>query len=335
MKNFFQLNITKKINLNDLELFRLEKSKIAKKKNKILYSIFVFSMISIVIYLTCFFEVVQQNVLSLLLFLVPTIVYYFFFIGIENLEYKIRYQETIFPKLVNLIDKDIRYNVDKEISETEVDKSQFVKSHYRCSSENYLQGNLNHQKFEAAEIKLKRKKIGRGVSFDFRKKTLFHGMFFSIEIDFPENIIIDILPDDVSMFGKFGTVLQRMNSYRHELVKFDNQDFEKKYVVYANNPHYSQNLVDYNFQQFLLLLAKDEKINLFISIRSNKLYCGFNIQKPAFEIDLHQVLDDRTLEKHYQEFQFYFDSVNQIISKLYPKKESKKSSINNLNSFQV
>lgn len=320
MKNFFQLNVTKHIKLNELEKFRLEKSEIAEKKNKILYSIFIFSMITLVIYFIFFLEVVQQNVLSLLLFLIPTIVYYLFFIGIENLEYKIKYQETIFPKLVNLMDGEIHYNPNKEMNETEVHKSQFIKSQYHCLSENYLQGNLNNHKFEAAEITLKRKKSGRQTNFDFSKKILFRGMFFSIEIDFPENIIIDILPDEVSMFGKFGTVLQQMNSYRHELVKIDNQDFEKAYVVYSNDPHYSLNLIDYNFQQFLLLLVENEKNNIFISIRGNKLYCGFNIQTPAFEINLHQNLDDRVLEKHYQEFRFYFDSVNQIISKITEKK---------------
>lgn len=316
MNEFKKLNLTEKLNLKELEYFRVEKAKIINAEYKKLKYIFFISVIALIVFMFFFFDIHgKKNLFYIGVSMIPSAVYFFFLRSDAEDEYEAKYRNEVLRRLVALIDENIQYVPDKEMDREEFDKSGFIKEKHTFESEEYFTGTVNKRKFISSEIEVK-------VANSKRKIKLFHGMYFSVEFDFPKDLIIDILPDDISFFGKLGIVFQRMNPYRETLVTIDNAEFEEMYVVYSNNPLICTSLLNYDFQNFLLKLSNKDKHPVFFSIRHGKLHCGLDTREDMFEVDHDEsLLDEESLEIHYDHFKMYFDFIKEVVVKMESKKE--------------
>lgn len=199
----------------------------------------------------------------------------------------------------------------------EFDEIGFFQEEHTFENEEYFQGTILNRPFISSEIEVNTKsENGKGGG-----THLFEGMYFAVEFNFSVDLIIDILPDDISFLGKLGTSLQKINPYRETLVKFDNPEFEKMYVIYSNAPELCQTLLNYDFQEFLLKLSNEYESPVFLSIRNGKLHCGLDTHENIFEIDHDEsLLDEETLEIHYDHFKMYFDFIKEVVVKMESKK---------------
>lgn len=315
MTEFKKLNLTEKLNLKELEHFRIEKAKIINAEYKKLKYIFYISVIALIVFMFFFFDIHgKKNLFYIGGFMMPSVVYFFFFMSSTEDEYETKFKNEILSRLVTLIDENIQYVPDKEMDREEFDESGFIKEKHTFESEEYFNGTIHNRPFISSEIKVNtattKNAKGGGTH-------LFQGMYFAVEFNFPNDLIIDVLPDDISFLGKLGTTLQKINPYREALVKFENPEFEKMYVVYSNVPELCQTLLNYDFQSFLMKISNEYESPVFLCIRNGKIHCGLDTHENMFEIDHDEsLLNEETLEIHYDHVKMYFNFIKEVVVKM-------------------
>ncbi len=134
-----------------------------------------------------------------------------------------------------------------------------------------------------------------------RYSTIFQGLF--IVADFHKNFYGQtvILPDLAqNTFGNLiGNWLQSKNLSRDELVKMDNPDFEKEFVVYSNDQIEARYILSHTMMERLLDFKKKTAHDIHISFVDNHLHLAIDYGKDLFEPTVFTSLLDEKLTKEY------------------------------------
>lgn len=326
MKTFEELKISEKINLQEIENFRVKKLKVAEQQTRNSLNLAVATIIAIIICIIFFHASLRKdNFLLLLLFFLPFVLYRSIYVKDYQKVYENKYRREVLIQIIHLIAENIQYSPTKKMKKSYFEESNFIVTYDLLKSKDYIEGTINTTNFVCSDVEI----LSKGSKSE---ETLFQGLFCAIEFKFPENLILDILPDKVSHFGKLGTLFQKMNIERESLVKIENSSFEEEFVVYSNAPNLARSIITADFQRILSVFTTQNRFPIFISIRHGKLFFGMDTRKELFPISLSEsLLKNTTIEKQYRQFSTYFDFIIEV-SKLV---ESKTSSIVNLSTYEL
>ena len=233
-------------------------------------------------------------VISLLLFLLTSIpiqfIAFVFFGGglltyhLATKDYVKDFKQKIISPLITAIDKKLHYNSQIHVSQQVFERSKIFNSSIdRLSGNDYVKGLIDGVKIEFSDIHAeKRTKSSKGNS---NWSTIFQGLFIVAEFNknFKGNTVI--LPDSAqSMFGDLiGNWLQSNNMGREELVKMDNPEFEKEFVVYSNDQVEARYILSHSLMNKLLIFSKKSKHPVHISFIRNHIHLAIAYNKDLFE----------------------------------------------------
>ena len=147
-------------------------------------------------------------------------------------------------KIIEFIDPSLAYEKDGFVPKTDfVNSKIFNQSAGYYHGDDLVSGIIGKTEIRFSEINAKHvEKIGRpqGTGSSRKQKTktypIFNGLFFIADFnkDFKGSTLV--LPDTAEkLFGRIGQKLQSMNVGRAQLIKLEDLEFEKMFVVYGEN----------------------------------------------------------------------------------------------------
>ena len=186
------------------------------------------------------------NLIFLLMFLILTAIFALFPWYIKYYRgYHAGFKDTIIPKIVAFIDQRLRYDKSGMVS-----REEFMASHLfndkpgDYQGDDLVSGTLGQTAFRVSEIRAKRVDIIRqgSSSSSTNRKTrkkytpIFNGLFFVADFNKSFKGTTIVLPDTAQkLFGDLGQALQGLNVQNGQLIKLEDPEFEKLFVVYGQD----------------------------------------------------------------------------------------------------
>jgi hypothetical protein len=124
--------------------------------------------------------------------------------------------------------------------------------------------------------------------------TVFRGVFVVITQQLNHFGSTTILPDRAEKLfgGKIGNFFQSLGKSRGSLVKIDNPEFERAFVVYGTNPDNTLSLLNYSFIEKLMDFRKRAGGKVYLSFIDNMAYVAVPTYKNMFEPRVFRKLKD-------------------------------------------
>ncbi len=212
-------------------------------------------------------------------------------IGIGTLIYKMlikdytsEFKEKIIAPLIGAIDENLTYSSDQHIPSAYFNRSElFTSSPDRINGNDYVRGKIDGIHIEFSDLLAeKRNRDSKGrVTWS----EIFEGLFIVSEFNKHFHGKTVILPDTAqSTFGDLiGNWLQSKNLARDELVKMDDGEFEKEFVVYSTDQIEARYILSHSLMKRILDFTKRSKHPVYISFIDQRMYMAIYYDKDLFE----------------------------------------------------
>ncbi len=194
------------------------------------------------------------------------------------------FKEKVITPLVKELDKNLNYFPQMHIPEMSFTRSRlFTSSPDKVSGNDLIKGQIQGVALQLSDFHAQKKhKDSKGRT---SWSTIFQGLFIVSDFnkDFKAKTVV--LPDSAqSTFGDLvGNWLQSNNFSRNALVKMDNPDFEKEFVVYSSDQIEARYILTHTLMQRLLNYKKRSKHPLYISFVGGNIYMAIEYNKDLFE----------------------------------------------------
>lgn len=228
------------------------------------------------------------------------------------------YKQKVIQKIVKFIDPNLEYSHEKTIPRSTFVRSQmFLQTPERFSGEDYVSGVIGNTKIEFSEIHAEDKRETRDSEGRRRTHyvTIFKGIFFIA--DFNKNFSgrTLVLPDTAQkMFGSMlGSMLQSANFMRPPLIKLEDPEFEKFFVVYGDDQIQSRYILSTSLMNRITEFRKKTGRDIFISFLDNNIMVALPYKKDLFEPRLFRsIVDYSQVEEYFNDLQFVLSLVDEL-----------------------
>ena len=291
LQDFFYENI-----YPDLEFLEQKRLKIYSFLKMVAFVLFVSA--SIVFY--TLLDIIPDTINLLIFccffsFAIFTFIYKFKIRGYTSL-----FKDQVIEKLVEFVGETLHYNKMGMINEYEYRKSAlFPQKVDRYRGDDLVTGDVDGVAVRFSEIHSEIKKKGnKGKSY---WKTIFRGLFFVADFnkDFKGKTIV--VPDKSEKFlGSFSHFFQSFSS-RGELIKMDNPEFEKEFVVYSDDQIEARYILSHSLMNAILEYKKLVGKNLHISFSGSNIYIAIGFKEKLFEPKIYKKVTS------FDEVRFYFE----------------------------
>ena len=267
-------------------LHHIEKSR-KKTVNNIIRNLCIFTFLYC---LMCFFLIqarIDSNTFGF-------IFYAFFPIFImvyqsSRSQYDSNFKDMIVKPLVRSLGESFEYYQYKHISFNAFSKSELISEADNISGDDYVRGKINGVKIEFSDVVGLKKTSGES-----EYKSFFNGFFIRSSFNKSFHGKTFVLPDNSqTTFGALvGNWLQSKTSSKGELVKMDNHQFEKEFVVFSSDQIEARYILTPSMMERLLEFKKKCVHPFSISFIDDCIHIVIDTGKDNFEPILFQSLLD-------------------------------------------
>ena len=199
-------------------------------------------------------------------------------------DYTQEFKQTVISPLISELGEHLHYLPKMHIQQEYFTRSKLFTSDIdRVSGNDYVSGEIDGVPIQFSDFHAeKRHKDSKGRT---SWSTIFQGLFIVSEFNkhFHGNTVI--LPDSAqSTFGDLiGGWLQSNNVSRDNLVKMDDVEFEKEFVVYATDQIEARYILSHSLMKKLLDFKKRSKQKIYVSFTNKNISLAIAYNKDLFE----------------------------------------------------
>jgi len=215
------------------------------------------------------------------------------------------FKGTVIGRVVSYCDPSLSYHPQSCVTQAEFQHSGLFKRGIdRYRGEDLVTGKLDATAVRFSEIHAEYKTTTRSSKggTQTRWHTIFKGLFFIA--DFNKNFKgrTVVLPDTAQkLFGRLGQSLQSMNLSRADLVKMEDPDFEREFVVYGTDQVEARYILSTSLMQRILAFRREVNLPVYIAFVSSSVHLAIDTKKNMFEPRLFRTLLDYELVREYLE----------------------------------
>jgi len=216
------------------------------------------------------------------------------------------FKDELIEKLVLFVDENLKYSKNNYINEHEYRASSlFPQSIDRFNGNDFVSGKIDGVDIKFSKIHSEEKK-----KTDEERtywKTIFSGIMFIA--DFNKNFKgkTVILPDkSEKLFGSISHFFQSFSS-RGELVKMDNNEFEREFVIYSDDQIEARYILSQALMDSILEYKKLVGKNLYISFVNSNIYIATSFNEKLFEPKIYKKITN------FDEASFYFKVISMTV----------------------
>ncbi|HPJ69718.1 MAG TPA: DUF3137 domain-containing protein [Candidatus Mcinerneyibacteriales bacterium] len=221
-------------------------------------------------------------------------------------EYKNAYKSEVIEGLIDRIHPGLSYQPSLCIPESRFMASGlFLKTPDRYRGEDMVSGMVGKTQLTFSEIRAQYKTEttdSRG-NRHTQWHDIFRGIFIIADFNKPFKTRTLVLPDTAEkIFGSlFGNTLQKWNKGRGDLIKLENVEFEKEFVVYGQDQVESRYILTPDLMERILNFRHKTGKPVYISFLDNSMFVALSQTRDLFEPSMgRSLLDTAPLESYYE-----------------------------------
>jgi len=199
-------------------------------------------------------------------------------------DYVLNFKFRIIAPLIKAIDDNLNYNASSHLSSHLFERSGLFKHELdRYSGNDLVQGSIDTIPLQFSDVHAEYEtKNSKGQS---SWHTIFQGLFIVADFNKEFHGVTIVLPDSAQKsFGNLiGTWLQSKNSTHGELIKMDDPEFEKHFVVYGSDQIEARYLLTPTMMKRILDFKYRSKQDLYISFKERQIHMAIAYNKDLFE----------------------------------------------------
>ncbi|MDD5400967.1 MAG: DUF3137 domain-containing protein [Sulfurimonas sp.] len=207
-------------------------------------------------------------------------------------DYTHEFKMNVIKPLIHAIDKTLLYSSATHVSEYLFEHSKLFSNPDKISGNDYVKGQIDGVNIQFSDIHAQKRNQNSKSKDTW--STIFQGLFIVADFNKHFNGETVVLPDTAqSTFGDIiGHWLQSNNAARDELVKMDDPEFEKEFVVYSTNQIEARYILSHSLMKKLLDFKHKSKHPVYISFIGTHIYMAISYDKDLFEPSVfHSLLD--------------------------------------------
>jgi hypothetical protein len=202
-------------------------------------------------------------------------------------DYVHQFKLRVIKKIVQFVDPSLEYSPKGYISAARFNSSRiFNKYPDRMRGDDLVQGRIGNTEVEFSEVHAERKTetTDRHGRRRRRYHTIFKGLFFVADFNKKFYGKTVVLPDTAErMFGGFGTLLQKISRPRDEFIKMDDPEFEKHFVVYADDQIEARYVLSTSLMKRIVDFRTKTGKRVYLSFVGSEVFVAVPYKKPLFE----------------------------------------------------
>jgi len=227
-------------------------------------------------------------------------------------DYISEFKILIIDRIVHFVDKDLHYDRKEYIPKSTFMLSQLFKTKpNRYKGDDLVTGKIGETKVEFCELNAKHKS-GSGKNSSTR--TVFKGLFFIGDFNKHFNCQVVVLPDTAEKFlGRIGQKLQSMNFARDDLIKLDDPEFERHFVVYSNDQVGARYVLSPSLMKRIVDFKKKTGQDIYLSFVGSKVFVAISFIRGLFEPKVFgTLLDFEPIREYFEDLQLAVGIVDDL-----------------------
>jgi len=201
--------------------------------------------------------------------------------------YKDAFKEGIVREIIMSHNPRWKYYPDSHLSEMDYDKSEiFKQSVDKFEGDDMVKGFEGETPFTFSELHTEYKTESTDSKGHTTTSwhTIFKGIFLFAEFNKSIQSKTFIFPDHMPSFlGRIGQKLQSWHKGHGEIVKLENPEFEKKYVVYSSNQIEARYILTPKIMENLIEFHEKWDKEVHVSFLGQRMYFAVSFTKNLFE----------------------------------------------------
>ncbi len=218
------------------------------------------------------------------------------------------FKGTIIGKLVNFLDTNLAYTQSACIPQSTYMLSKiFTKRPDRYRGDDHVTGKVGATQIEFSELKTEYKTTSSSSKGHRRTHwhTIFKGLFFVA--DFNKHFACEtvVLPDTAQrLFGRLGQKLQSLNVFRGQLIKLEDPEFERLFVVYGNDQVQARYILSTSLMERIMQFKTRSQRPIYLSFVGSKVFVAVSYTKNLFEPKVFStLLNFQPIREYYEDLQ--------------------------------
>ncbi|MFO8239436.1 MAG: DUF3137 domain-containing protein [Dissulfuribacterales bacterium] len=223
------------------------------------------------------------------------------------------FKEQVIKKIVVFIDAGLSYDKDKFVSKDLFLESRIFQDRAdRYGGDDFVSGRIGKTNIQFSEINVKRvekttRRTGIGLKSRIKTNTypIFNGLFFVGDFNKAFGKKTIVLPDTAErIFGRLGQKLQSINAIHGELIRLEDPEFEKFFVVYGEDQVESRYILSTSLMKRIMDFRNKNKKDIFLSFVASKVFVAIPYDNPLFEPGIFKsMLDFSEIKKYFEDLQ--------------------------------
>lgn len=236
-----------------------------------------------------------------ILMIIPVVVGMIIGAGVFKLStagYCREFKNTIVRGVIEFLEPGLRYEPERGITQEmfrAADLFQQRIDRYQC--EDLVEGRLGQTEIAFSEVHAEYKTTSRnGKTTQTHWHTIFKGLFFigDFHKDFHGRMVV--LPDTAEKFlGGLGQTLQAMNPSRQLLIKLEDPEFEREFVVYGTDQIEARYLLSPSMMERITAFRRKQGGDVFLAFVGSRVVVAVSTKENLFEPRLFGATDFQTL----------------------------------------
>lgn len=251
----------------------------------------------------------------ILVFLLISLLMYFFIFGFKRKrsDFKMEYKKIVIGKLMQFIAPDLAFTPNLFINKMKYDKSKiFLSNPDIYSGEDLVTGKIEKTQVEFCELHTQDRHTDHKGRTTY--VTIFKGLFFIADFNKHFQGQTYVLSDFGERFlGFFGKLMQNISIGRPDVVRLEDPEFEKLFVVYASDPVEARYILSPAFMQRLVAFRNKMNASVQLSFVDSQMYMAIPMKKNLFEPSLRKtVMNFEDMQEYYRQILFCTDIVDEM-----------------------
>ncbi len=226
--------------------------------------------------------------------------------------YVVEFKQFVIQPLVRFIADGLDYNPKDYIKKDVFMLSKiFITRPNRYKGDDLVSGQIGSTKLRFSELDAE---YESGSGKDRHRTTIFKGLFFMADFnkDFCGTTIV--LPDTAEkLFGWLGEKLQSMNVFRSQLIKLEDVEFEKHFVVYGADQIEARYILSPSLMKRIVDFKEKTGRKIYLSFVGSMVFVAIWINRPLFEPRLFStLLDFASVRQYFEDLQLAIGIVDDL-----------------------
>ena len=244
--------------------------------------------------------------------LIGAIVLFAFIANLFSKGYVREFKTTIIQKIVKFIDENLNYVPHRCISKSVFMASEIFKTRpNRYKGDDYVSGKVGATQIEFSELHAV---YESGSGKNRSRRTVFKGLFFIADFNKHFTCKAIVLPDTAEkLFGSFGKMFQSWNVLRGQLIKLEDPEFEKFFVVYGDDQIQARYILSTSLMARIVDFKRKTSRPVYLSFVGSKVFVAVSYTKNLFEPRLFRtILHFELVREYFEDLQLAIGIVDDL-----------------------